>query len=343
MGARAQSASDPVDGALAALPTQPIALVAIAPCRLADTRGGPNFTGPFGPPSLVAVTPRVFPVAGNCGIPLSAQVVSANVTVTNTSGNGFISLWPEGAPQPSPLVSSLNYLAGQTIANAVTAPLGTNGGITVYAKVGLDLIIDVNGYFDTGAAGPTGPPGPTGPQGAQGAAGPAGPTGPQGAQGAAGPAGATGATGPAGPAGSGVIASSSSGANTYFAALSTCVNYTNGSVTIAAPGPGTVLVTANAQMVYYHTAGTFDEFQLAIGSTPTDCGSFLDDVTVATPTGVPSFGGAAYGTWTVMRAFTVAGAGNYTYYLNGWKLGGGVAPGAQDNFNYAAMHAVFYR
>jgi hypothetical protein len=32
-------------------------------CRLADTRGG-AFTGPFGPPALVAPTPRVFPVAG---------------------------------------------------------------------------------------------------------------------------------------------------------------------------------------------------------------------------------------------------------------------------------------
>jgi hypothetical protein len=30
------------------------------------------------------------------------------------------------------------------------------------AFVGLDLIIDVNGYFDTGAAGQTGPIGPTG-------------------------------------------------------------------------------------------------------------------------------------------------------------------------------------
>jgi len=47
-----------------------------------------------------------------------------------------------------------DYSASQTIANAVIAALGTNGGINVYARVGLDLIIDVNGYFDTGAAGP---------------------------------------------------------------------------------------------------------------------------------------------------------------------------------------------
>ena len=250
------------------------------------------------------------------------------MAVTNTSAAGFLSVWPEGAPVPSPLVASMNYAAGQTIANAVIAPLGTNGGLTVQARFGLDLIIDVNGYFDTGAAGPTGPTGPQGPQGAQGAAGPVGPTG---------------ATGPTGLAGSGVIANSQSGANTFFTALNTCVNYAGGSVTIVAAGPGTVLVTANAQVIYYHTAGTLDEFQLAIGSTPTDCGSSFDDVTVRTPTGIPSFGSLAIGTWTVTRAFTVGVAGNYTYYLNGRKLNGGVTAGAQDNFNFAAMHAVFYR
>src|SRR5882762_7725873 len=100
--------SDPVAEIMAAVPTPPIAFVAIAPCRLADTRGN-GFTGLFGPPSLVASQARVFPVAGNCGIPLTAQVVSANIAVTNTTGQGFISIWPEGASQPIPLVSSQNY------------------------------------------------------------------------------------------------------------------------------------------------------------------------------------------------------------------------------------------
>jgi hypothetical protein len=197
VGAPAQTVSDPVAGVLAALPTQPIAFVAIAPCRLVDTRGN-GFTGSFGPPSMITGTPRVFPVAGFCGIPNSAQAVSANIAVTNTSGLGFISVWPEGAVQPVPLVASLNYSAGQTVANAVIAPLGTNGGITVYPKVGLDLIIDVNGYFDTGAAGPQGA---TGPQGPTGAAGPQGPLGPQGATGPQGSIGPVGPQGPAGPTG----------------------------------------------------------------------------------------------------------------------------------------------
>jgi len=202
----------------ATVPTPPIAFAAIHPCRLADTRAGSGFTGPFGAPALVALTPRVFPVAGYCGIPNTAQAVSANMAVTNTTGGGYLSVWPEGAAQPSPMVASLNYSQGQTIANAVIAPLGTNGGITVYSKVGIDLIIDVNGYYDTGAAGPIGPTGPAGPPGVQGPDGPTGPAGPAGApgpqglpglqglpgaQGVPGAQGAKGDQGPTGPAGRG--------------------------------------------------------------------------------------------------------------------------------------------
>ena len=47
-----------------------------------------------------------------------------------------------------PTVSTLNYVAGQTVANAAVVPLGTAGGVTVIAGVsGTDLIIDTNGYY----------------------------------------------------------------------------------------------------------------------------------------------------------------------------------------------------
>jgi hypothetical protein len=66
--------------------------------------------------------------------------------VTNTLGAGFILIFPQGGPQPP--VSTLNYVGGQTIANAAIVPAGTNGGVTVIAGVsGTDLIIDINGYF----------------------------------------------------------------------------------------------------------------------------------------------------------------------------------------------------
>src|SRR5712692_3067349 len=131
---------------LLALPTSPLPLIAIAPCRIADTRGN-GFTGAYGPPSLSGGPPSNFRLTGQCGITGTAQAVSLNVTVTNTQGPGFILIYPQGGAQP--VVSTLNYVAGQTVANAAVVALGTGGGITVVAGVsGTDLILDTNGYYD---------------------------------------------------------------------------------------------------------------------------------------------------------------------------------------------------
>jgi endosialidase-like protein len=120
------------------------AFVGLTPCRLADTRGN-GFADPFGPPALVTGVPREFPLQGQCGIPATATAVSLNVTATGTQGPGFLLLYPQGGAQP--LVSTLNYVAGETVANAAIVPLGP-GGLTVVAGVaGTDLILDVDGYF----------------------------------------------------------------------------------------------------------------------------------------------------------------------------------------------------
>lgn len=124
----------------------PMPFIAITPCRLADTRGN-GFSGAFGPPALASGAPRSFPIAGQCGIPANAAAVSANVTVTQTAGPGFLTLYPQGDPLPP--VSTLNYdAAGRTLANAAVVPLGAGGGLTVVAGVsGTEVILDVNGYY----------------------------------------------------------------------------------------------------------------------------------------------------------------------------------------------------
>jgi hypothetical protein len=122
----------------------------MTPCRIVDTRGP---AGTFGGPSLPASVSRDFPLpAGPCaGIPASVSAYSLNITVTNTQGPGFILIYPQGSAQP--LVSTLNYLAGQTLANAAIVPAGTSGGVTVIAGVsGTDLIIDINGYYSSSPA-----------------------------------------------------------------------------------------------------------------------------------------------------------------------------------------------
>ena len=69
--------------------------------------------------------------------------------MTNTSGPGYLSVWPKGISQP--LVSTLNFFAGQTTANAAVVPLGTGGAISVaVGGAALDLVFDVNGYYAPG-------------------------------------------------------------------------------------------------------------------------------------------------------------------------------------------------
>ncbi|HMF08606.1 MAG TPA: hypothetical protein VKJ00_05680, partial [Thermoanaerobaculia bacterium] len=125
--------------------TSPTPFIGVSPCRIVDTRGP---TGTFGAPSLSPGSPRSFPLpSGPCaGIPAGVAAYSLNVTATNTLGPGFFKIFPQGGA--SPTVSTLNYVAGQTIANAAVVPAGTGGGITVAAGVsGADLIIDINGYY----------------------------------------------------------------------------------------------------------------------------------------------------------------------------------------------------
>jgi hypothetical protein len=125
--------------------TDPLPFVGVTPCRIVDTRGN-GFTGAYGPPSLSPGGQRVFPLVGQCGIPDAAEAVSLNITVTDGAGPGFVRVYPAAATPPK--VSTLNFVAGQTVANAAIVPLGAGGGIAVQAGVsGADVIIDTNGYF----------------------------------------------------------------------------------------------------------------------------------------------------------------------------------------------------
>jgi N-acetylneuraminic acid mutarotase len=124
----------------------PLPFIAITPCRVADTRGN-GFIGAYGTPALVANATRNFTITGKCGIPASAAAVSFNFAALNVGAAGDLRIFPAGGGVPP--VSTLNYNANTpNIANAAVVPLGT-GAITVEADaVSIDLIIDVNGYYD---------------------------------------------------------------------------------------------------------------------------------------------------------------------------------------------------
>lgn len=128
----------------------PLPFIALTPCRVADTRGN-GFTGAYGPPPLVANATRSFTIAGQCGIPASAAAVSFNFAALNVGAAGDLRVFLAGGEVPQ--TSTLNY-SGSTpnIANAAVVPLG-GGAITVQADAtSIDLIIDVNGYYDGSGA-----------------------------------------------------------------------------------------------------------------------------------------------------------------------------------------------
>jgi hypothetical protein len=158
--ARAPLAAPSEDGSVTPLaaeviPSPPLPFVATNPCRIADTRGL-GFTAQAGPPALSANTLRTFQVGGTvpgvttqCGIPLSAQAVSFQFSVTamNTAGN--LIAWPEG---PAPTTSVLNWNASSVaIGNGIVVPVSATGGLNVQlngpAGATTQLIIDVNGYY----------------------------------------------------------------------------------------------------------------------------------------------------------------------------------------------------
>jgi len=118
----------------------------ITPCRLLDTRQST---------ALVSGTRLNFAAAGisafACGIPIGAKALSVNVTVVSPSGDGFVTLVPGN--YPIPLASTINFGNGQTRTNNAVLPLSSDGTGTLAAqalvtgKGNLQLVVDVNGYF----------------------------------------------------------------------------------------------------------------------------------------------------------------------------------------------------
>jgi len=125
---------------------QGLAFYPVTPCRVADTRAGFGFTGPFGPPSLVGGATRDFGMPdSSCPIPPSAQAYSVRMTVVAPGPLVYLTTWPAG--QPLPNVATLNAPNGGVVGNEAIVPAGNSGAISVFASDDTDLTIDINGYF----------------------------------------------------------------------------------------------------------------------------------------------------------------------------------------------------
>jgi hypothetical protein len=84
-------------------------------------------------------------IRGVAGIPASAAAVVVNLTVTNPSKAGFVTLYP--CAQVWPGTSNLNFEAGESMPNLTLTRIGVNGCLRLYNDVAADAIVDVVGYI----------------------------------------------------------------------------------------------------------------------------------------------------------------------------------------------------
>lgn len=125
-------------------------LVPITPCRILDSRPAPDNIGnrntPIGAGETHVVTAHGN--NGNCtGIPTSATGLSLNVTALNATNPTFVTVWANGAAQPTS--SNLNPLPGQgPVPNSVTTSLSGDGKFNIFNGYGsVNVIVDVVGYY----------------------------------------------------------------------------------------------------------------------------------------------------------------------------------------------------
>jgi hypothetical protein len=125
--------------------TGPRVFIAVLPCRVVDTR---NPAGPYGGPALATNVARTFDIDnGPCpGLPAGVDAYSLNFGGILPPADGFLTAWQTGSSQP--VVSQLNLVGGEVVANAAIVPAGNGGAINVLVNIGpTHVYIDINGYF----------------------------------------------------------------------------------------------------------------------------------------------------------------------------------------------------
>jgi Tol biopolymer transport system component len=122
--------------------------VAVSPFRLADSRTGQGLSHAG---RITAGETLVLNPLGTGGLPASGvRAVALNVTVTDAATGGYLTVFPSDATRPT--ASSVNFSPGVVSTNAVVVGLDSGGGLSIYDGGGLaDVIVDVEGYWPTGA------------------------------------------------------------------------------------------------------------------------------------------------------------------------------------------------
>lgn len=112
------------------------------PARVLDTRLGAG--------AIASGESRCVDLSG--AVPVGATAVVVNVTATNPTAAGYVTLWGAGSARPA--TSNVNFRAGETAASAGLIALTAERSLCAYQQGGsADVILDVAGYFGAGPDG----------------------------------------------------------------------------------------------------------------------------------------------------------------------------------------------
>jgi hypothetical protein len=116
----------------------------IRPARILDTR-----TPSWGLGPLKGSYEYDIQLLDANGAPLTGiSAIVVNVTATNTTVAGYLTLYPSSSTLP--VASDLNFLPGQTVPNLVVLQLGADATFRIYNSAGTtDVVIDLVGFYGT--------------------------------------------------------------------------------------------------------------------------------------------------------------------------------------------------
>jgi hypothetical protein len=119
--------------------------IAAVPERLLDTRSDVGQMGYSGAKPIAGQTIELKVTgAGKTAAPGDAGAVLLNITATENTNGGFVTVFPCGSARP--LASNLN-LTGVDTPNLVAAKVGDGGRVCIYTSGATHLVADIEGFF----------------------------------------------------------------------------------------------------------------------------------------------------------------------------------------------------
>ncbi len=113
----------------------------VSPARVLDSRSAGA--------RLAAGSVVTILLSGVGGVPAGATGAALSVQAIDPTGAGYVTVFP--CSPTVPVVSSLNVVATGNIANHVEVALSVAGTVCVYVSSAMHIIVDLSGWYGTGA------------------------------------------------------------------------------------------------------------------------------------------------------------------------------------------------